>query len=45
MTETSRSQTSPVRPPRPPAEDSPQAALSDSVYLACADQPYTIVVP
>ena len=37
------SQTSPVRPPRPPTADSP--ALSDSVYLACADQPYIIVAP
>jgi hypothetical protein len=41
--ETPRSQTSPVRPPRPPTADSP--ALSDSVYLACADQPYIIVAP
>ena len=38
-----RSQTLPVRPPRPPTADSP--ALSDSVYLACADQPYIIVAP
>ena len=41
--DTPRSQTSPVRPPRPPTADSP--ALSDSVYLACADQPYIIVAP
>ena len=40
---TPRDQTSPVRPPRPPTADSP--ALSDSVYLACADQPYIIVAP
>ncbi|CAA7267192.1 unnamed protein product [Cyclocybe aegerita] len=33
----------PVRPPRPPTADSP--ALSDSVYLACSDQPYVIVAP
>lgn len=33
----------PPRPPRPPTADSP--ALSDSVYLACSDQPYVIVVP
>ena len=38
-----QSQTLPVRPPRPPTADSP--ALSDSVYLACADQPYIIVAP
>ena len=42
-TDTPRTQTSPVRPPRPPTADSP--ALSDSVYLACADQPYIIVAP
>ena len=41
--DTPRSKTSPVRPPRPPTADSP--ALSDSVYLACADQPYIIVAP
>lgn len=41
--DTPRSQASPVRPPRPPTADSP--ALSDSVYLACADQPYIIVAP
>ena len=41
--DTPRSQISPVRPPRPPTADSP--ALSDSVYLACADQPYIIVAP
>ncbi|KAF8155657.1 hypothetical protein B0H34DRAFT_675810 [Crassisporium funariophilum] len=35
--------TTPVRPPRPPTADSP--ALSDSVYLACADQPYIVVSP
>ena len=34
---------SPVRPPRPPTADSP--TLSESVYLACADQPYIIVPP
>jgi len=33
----------PVRPPRPPTADSP--TLSDSVYFACADQPYVIVAP
>ncbi|KAF8962620.1 hypothetical protein BDZ97DRAFT_1824682 [Flammula alnicola] len=33
----------PVRPPRPPTADSP--ALSDSVYLACSDQPYVIIAP
>ncbi|PPQ87643.1 hypothetical protein CVT25_011482 [Psilocybe cyanescens] len=33
----------PIRPPRPPTADSP--ALSDSVYLACSDQPYVIVAP
>ena len=38
----SKSATSgPVRPPRPPTADSP--ALSDSVYLACSDQPYVTV--
>ena len=41
--DTPRSQTSPVRPPRPPTADSP--TLSESVYLACADQPYIIVAP
>ena len=41
--DTPKSQTSPVRPPRPPTADSP--ALSVSVYLACADQPYIIVAP
>ena len=41
--DTPKSQTSPVRPPRPPTADSP--TLSDSVYLACADQPYIIVAP
>jgi hypothetical protein len=41
--DTPRSQTPPVRPPRPPTADSP--ALSDSVYLACVDQPYIIVAP
>jgi len=34
---------SPPRPCRPPTEDSP--ALSDSVYLACSDQPYVIGAP
>lgn len=33
----------PARPPRPPTADSP--ALSDSVYLACSNQPYVIVAP
>ena len=33
----------PARPPRPPTADSP--TLSDSVYFACADQPYIIVPP
>ncbi|KAH9478515.1 hypothetical protein JR316_0008970 [Psilocybe cubensis] len=33
----------PTRPPRPPTADSP--ALTDSVYLACSDQPYVIVAP
>jgi hypothetical protein len=33
----------PVRPPRPPTADSP--TLSESVYLACADQPYIVVAP
>lgn len=41
--DTPKNQPSPVRPPRPPTADSP--ALSDSVYLACADQPYIIVAP
>ena len=40
--DTPRRQNSPVRPPRPPTTDSP--ALSDSVYLACADQPYIIII-
>jgi len=34
---------SPTRPPRPPTADSP--ALSESVYLACADKNYMIVTP
>ena len=38
--DTPKGQTFPVRPPRPPTADSP--ALSDSVYLACAGQPYII---
>jgi hypothetical protein len=41
--DTPKIKTSPVRPPRPPTADSP--ALSESVYLACADQPYVIVAP
>ena len=41
--DTPETKTSPVRPPRPPTADSP--ALSESVYLACADQPYVIVAP
>ncbi|KAF8814723.1 hypothetical protein BYT27DRAFT_7219637 [Phlegmacium glaucopus] len=40
---TPKSETRPVRPPRPPTADSP--ALTESVYLACADQPYIIVAP
>ena len=40
---TPKNQTCPVRPPRPPTADSP--ALSESVYLAYADQPYIIVAP
>ena len=41
--DTSKSEAPPVRPPRPPTADSP--TLSESVYLACADQPYIIVAP
>lgn len=41
--DTPKNETCPVRPPRPPTADSP--ALSESVYLACADQPYIIVAP